>query len=95
MPKAVWNGKIIAESNKIKEIEGDKYFPPNSVNKKYLRKSEKHFASLDKGVANYFNVVVDDEVSWDSAWYYPSPRDEAKSIKDYVSFRNGIVDIEE
>lgn len=94
MPKAIWNGTVIAESKEIKEVEGDKYFPPTSVNKKYLRKSEKRFASMDIGIANYFNVVVDNEVNWDGAWYYPSPKEDAKDIKDYIAFWHGV-DIEE
>ena len=90
MPRAVWNGQVIAVSKKIKELEGQKYFPPGSVNKKYLRKSEKHYASSSKGTANYYNVVVEDQVNWDAAWYYPSPREEAKDIKDFIAFRHGV-----
>jgi uncharacterized protein (DUF427 family) len=90
MAKAIWNGEVIAESKKTREIEGNRYFPPAAVKKKFLKKSEKHYVCPWKGTANYYNVVVDDKVNWDGAWYYPNPTNDARSIKNYIAFWHGV-----
>ncbi len=91
MPKAMWNGKILAESNDTIEIEGNQYFPPDSVNREYLTNSDTHSTCPWKGEANYYNVEVDGEVNKNAAWYYPEPKDAAAEIKGYVAFWRDVV----
>ena len=90
MPKAVWNGAVIAESNDTEVVEGNHYFPSESVNREYLEPSDKQTVCPWKGTASYYNLVVDDKVNPDAAWYYPEPKDDAKSIKDYIAFWRGV-----
>lgn len=93
MTRAIWNGEIIAESSKIREIEGVKYFPPNSVKKEFLKKSYTHYVCPVKGKANYFNLAVKDKVNWNAAWYYHEPNKDVSDIKDYIAF-SPVVEIE-
>jgi uncharacterized protein (DUF427 family) len=88
--KAIWNDKIVAESDETVLIEGNHYFPPNSINKKFLIKSNTSTRCSWKGIANYYSVNVDGKLNKDSAWYYPEPLEEAKQIKEYVAFWKGI-----
>lgn len=88
--KAIWNGKVLAESNNTIMIEGNHYFPVDSVNKAYLEESNTHTTCPWKGVASYYNVTVDDEINKDAAWYYPEPSDAAKPIKDHIAFWKGV-----
>ena len=90
MAKAMWNGKVVAESDKTEVVEGNQYFPLDSVRKEYLQPSDKESACPWKGTASYYNVVVDGNVNENAAWYYPNPKDAAKQIKDYVAFWNGV-----
>lgn len=88
--KAIWNGKIIAESDKTINIEGNQYFPPQSINKEFLSTSDTHTVCHWKGTASYFNVVVDDKTNNDAAWYYPETSGLADKIKGYIAFWNGV-----
>lgn len=88
--KAIWKGKVLAESNETKVVEGNHYFPPDSVHKEYFRHSETHTECVWKGTASYYNVVVNEEVNKDAAWYYPEPTEAAKQIKDHVAFWHGV-----
>ena len=88
--KAIYNGKIIAESNKTINIEGNKYFPPESVKKEFLSGSETQTVCHWKGTASYFDVVVDGQTNQDAAWYYPEPSGLADKIKNYVAFWRGV-----
>jgi uncharacterized protein (DUF427 family) len=90
MAKAVWNGKIIAESDDYEIVEGNYYFPPASVQKEYLKKSETHSTCPFKGLASYYNLEVEGKVNQDAAWYYPNPKPAAKKIKDYIAFWKGV-----
>ena len=90
MPKAVWNDTVIAESDQTIKVEGNDYFPPNSVRREYLADSQTHTTCHWKGLASYYDVVVDGTVSKDGAWYYPDPSQEAAQIKDYVAFWHGV-----
>jgi len=90
MVKAIWNDVVIAESNNCEIVENNYYFPTEDVNKKYLRESDKHSMCPWKGKANYYDVVVNDEVNKDAAWYYPNPKPAAKKIKEYIAFWNGV-----
>lgn len=90
MPKAIWNGVVLAESDQCEVIEGNQYFPPDAVNRAYLRESSTHTVCGWKGTASYYDVVVGGEVNKDAAWYYPHPKDAARQIKDHVAFWHGV-----
>ena len=88
--KAIWNGKVIAESDETINIEGNQYFPVKSVNKDYLLPSETHTVCPWKGTASYFDIVVDGKTNKDAGWYYPSPSSLAEKIKEYIAFWHGV-----
>ena len=90
MAKATWKGKGIAESDKSEVVEGNQYFPPDSVKREYLQPSETTSVCPWKGTASYYDVVVDGETNKDAAWYYPEPKDAAKRIKDHLAFWRGV-----
>lgn len=92
MTKASWNQAVIAEAapQDIVVVEGNKYFPAASVNSAVLRPSSTHTACPWKGVASYYDVVVDGQVNRDAAWYYPEPKDAAKEIAGRVAFWRGV-----
>jgi uncharacterized protein (DUF427 family) len=88
--KAIWKNKIIAESDKYEIVEGNHYFPPESVKKQYLKKSNTHTTCPWKGLAHYYDIEIDGDVNKDAAWYYPDPKSGAKKIKDYIAFWKGV-----
>jgi len=90
MPKAIWNGSVIAESNRCEKVEGNFYFPPDSLKKEHFSESSTTSVCGWKGTANYFNVIVGDSVNKDAAWVYRTPKDAAKQITNYVAFWKGV-----
>ena len=90
MAKAVWENKVLAESDDCVVVENNYYFPPESLKMEYLKESDTHSVCFWKGKASYFDVEVDGEVNKDAAWYYPSPKEDASKIKDYVAFWKGV-----
>lgn len=88
--KAIWNNKIIAESEKTIQVEGNHYFSPDSIKTEFFNKSDFHTVCPWKGEASYYDVVVDGKVNANAAWYYPNPKYAAKEIKDYVAFWKGV-----
>ncbi len=88
--KAIWNNKVIAESEKTLSLEGNYYFPIESLDKEFISKSETQTVCPWKGTASYYNVVVDGKTNNDAAWYYPTPSSLANKIKDYVAFWRGV-----
>ncbi len=90
MPKAVWNGAVIAESNDTVMVEGNHYFPLSSVNRALIADSPTTSVCPWKGTASYYDVVVDGETNGGAAWYYPSPKPEAAQITDRVAFWKGV-----
>ena len=88
--KAIWNNIIIADSEDTIVVEGNHYFPPGSVNSQWLRKSDTHSICPWKGEASYYDLVVDDAVNHDAAWYYPDPKKPADKIKQYIAFWHGV-----
>lgn len=90
MPRAIWNGAVLAESNKIEIVEGYYYFPPNTINPTFFQKSENHTVCPWKGVASYYDVVVNGQVNRGAAWYYPAPKPAARHIGGYVGFWRGV-----
>jgi uncharacterized protein (DUF427 family) len=90
MPKAKWNGRIIAESDEYETAEGNIYFPPGSIKRECFVPSAQTTRCPWKGQAHYYNVVVDGKENRDAAWYYPDPTPAARNIKDYVAFWRGV-----
>ena len=88
--RAVWKDALIAESDRCLEVEGNQYFPPESVRREHLRESTTHTTCSWKGVASYYDVVVGSEANRDAAWYYPAPLPAAKQIAGYVAFWRGV-----
>ena len=88
--KAIWNGKVIAESEDTVVIEGNHYFPAQSVNKEYFKDSSSNTFCPWKGTASYYSLDVEGNQNPDAAWYYPQPSELAKQIKDYVAFWKGV-----
>lgn len=88
--KAIWNGQIIAESNDTVVVEGNHYFPAESVKRDFLRDSSTHTTCPWKGVASYYSLEVDGQTNKDAAWYYPEPKDAAKQIQGRIAFWKGV-----
>ncbi len=88
--KAIWNNTVIAESDATKVIEGNHYFPPESIKKEYFTPSTSHTTCPWKGVASYYSLEVDGETNADAAWYYPEASVMAKEIEGYVAFWKGV-----
>lgn len=92
--KAIWNGKVIAESEETVQLEGNQYFPPDSVNKKYLTPSDEKYTCPWKGKAKYWNISVGGKFVDGGAWSYPEPKEAANRIKGYIAFWRGIEVVE-
>ena len=90
MPRAVWNGTVIAESPHCEIVEGNQYFPPDSVRREFLRPSEKRTECGWKGTASYYDIAADGKLNKDAAWYYPQIKPAAKNIEGYVAFWQGV-----
>ena len=88
--KATWENQILAESNQTVIVEGNHYFPPESIRNECFKASETHSTCPWKGIASYYHVQVSDKVNQDAAWFYPEPKDAAKSIKNHVAFWRGV-----
>lgn len=90
MPKAVWRGVTLAESDETIVVEGNHYFPPGAVNWEYLSESDSHTVCPWKGRAHYYTIGVDGQKNQDAAWTYPQPSKAAGHIEDYVAFWKGV-----
>jgi uncharacterized protein (DUF427 family) len=90
MAKASWGGRVIAESSATVVVEGNQYFPLESVNKEFLKPSNHTTVCPWKGTAHYFHVAVDGMQNDNAAWYYPQPKPAAAEIKDRIAFWNGV-----
>ena len=90
MARAIWNAAVLAESDKTVVVEGNHYFPPDSLRREYFRASSTHTRCGWKGTANYYDLVVGGETNHDAAWYYPTPLPAAKNIADFVAFWKGV-----
>lgn len=88
--KAIWNNKVIAESDATRVVEGNHYFPEESVNTEYLKPSGTHSTCPWKGEAFYYSLDAGGKTNVDAAWYYPEPKEAAKEIKNYVAFWKGV-----
>jgi uncharacterized protein (DUF427 family) len=90
MAKATWENAVLAESDRCVEVEGNQYFPPDSIRKEFFQPSATHTICPWKGTASYYDLQVNGKRNPDAAWYYPDPKAEAKQIKDHVAFWNGV-----
>lgn len=88
--KAIWNNQVIAESDKTLVIEGNHYFPPESINKDFFVRTDTRTTCFWKGEAHYYSIQVDGKVNEDAAWYYPETKKQADGIKNYVAFWKGV-----
>lgn len=91
MPKATWNGAVLAESDRCEVVEGNQYFPPEALNREYFKASGTTTSCPWKGTASYFTLVVDGKENPDAAWTYPEAKSAAKNIEGYVAFWRGVV----
>lgn len=90
MIKAIWNGKVIAESDRTEIVEGNHYFPAEALREEFFRSSETHSVCPWKGVASYYSIEVDGQTNSDAAWYYPDPKPAARNIAGRVAFWKGV-----
>lgn len=88
--KAIWNNVILAESDETIVIEGNHYFPADSINKEFFKATATHTVCSWKGTASYYSIVVDGKENTDAAWYYPETKEEAKEIEGYIAFWKGV-----
>ena len=88
--KAIWNGEIIAESDKTIIVEGNHYFPEDAVKTEYLKPSETHTLCPWKGLASYYTVDVKGSENKDAAWFYPDTKPAAKQIENFIAFWKGV-----
>jgi uncharacterized protein (DUF427 family) len=88
--KASWNGAVLAESSDTIVVEGNHYFPPESLNREFFKETETHSTCGWKGEASYFSIIVNGETNADAAWYYPETKPAADEIKGRVAFWKGV-----
>lgn len=88
--KATWNGVTLAESEQTVVVEGNHYFPPDSLAREYFEASSQTSVCPWKGTAHYFDVVVGDERNAGAAWYYPKTKTAADNIRDHIAFWKGV-----
>ena len=88
--KATWNGVVLAESDATVVVEGNHYFPPESLHREYFNPSSTHTTCPWKGTADYFSITVDGATNSDAAWTYPQPKTAAKNITGYIAFWRGV-----
>ncbi|MGB5491726.1 MAG: DUF427 domain-containing protein [Woeseiaceae bacterium] len=88
--KAIWNDVVIAESNDTVVVEGNHYFPLDSVDESLLKDSSKTTFCPWKGTASYYTLHVDGAENADAAWYYAAPKDKAKQIAGRIAFWRGV-----
>lgn len=90
MPKAIWNAAVLAESDDTRVVEGNHYFPPESLNREYFHASSYATTCPWKGVASYYDIEVQGQTNRNAAWYYAQPSNAAQQIKDHVAFWHGV-----
>ena len=93
MPKVIFNGEIVAESDNVEIVEGNYYFPPDSIKNEFFQDNSLNTVCSWKGTASYYDVVVNGDTSRGAAWYYPQTKPAAKNIENYVAFYKNKVEI--
>ncbi len=95
MIRAIWRSIVIAESETTVELEGNHYFPPETIKSEFLKDSDHKTVCSVKGEASYKSVVIEGDTNENAAWYYPEPKEEASHIKNLIAFWNGVEIIDE
>jgi uncharacterized protein (DUF427 family) len=90
MPKATWEGAVLAESDDCVVVEGNQYFPPESIHREYFKPAANTTICPWKGTAHYYDIEVNEKRNPGAAWYYPDPKTAAAEIKDRVAFWRGV-----
>jgi uncharacterized protein (DUF427 family) len=90
MARATWMSALLVESDDVVVVEGNVYFPPDSLNRAHFVSSDTHTRCPWKGIASYYHVVVDGQANPDAAWFYPDPTEAAMYLKDRVAFWRGV-----
>lgn len=90
MAKVTWHGKLLAESDQYQTVEGNTYFPPESVNWEYFAEGDRQYTCPWKGKARYYDITVEGATSQNAAWNYPEPKEAASFLKGYVAFGDGV-----
>ncbi|TSC27362.1 DUF427 domain-containing protein [Corallococcus sp. Z5C101001] len=90
MPVAKWNGVVLAQSDRFEVVEGNVYFPPDSLKRELFKASVTRTHCPWKGEASYYTLEVDGKTNPDAAWYYPAPKSAASNIQGYVAFWKGV-----
>lgn len=88
--KAIWNNTVIAESEHTVQVEGNHYFPAETIHKEYFKSSNTNTVCPWKGVASYYSLEVNGETNKDAAWFYPEAKPAAREIKGHVAFWKGV-----
>lgn len=88
--RATWNGTVLAESDDTVVVDGNHYFPPDSLRRQHLEPSDERSTCPWKGTASYYDVVVAGERNRAAAWYYPEPKAAAAPIARRVAFWRGV-----
>ena len=90
MPRAIWNGAVVAESPATVLVEGNHYFPPDAIRLEYFEPSATQTVCGWKGTASYYTLSVQGQKNPDAAWYYPTPKDAARHIAGHIAFWKGV-----
>jgi len=88
--KAIWNNHVIAQSDATITVEGNHYFPADSIKKEFFSPSGTKTTCPWKGIASYYSLTVNGEKNTDAAWYYPEPKEAAANIKGHIAFWKGV-----
>lgn len=86
MPKAIYNGTVIADSPTTEVVEGNHYFPPSSLAREHFTPTDHTTVCSWKGTASYFSITVGGQTQENAAWSYPTPKQAAAQIADHVAF---------
>ncbi|MDG1808355.1 MAG: DUF427 domain-containing protein [Pirellulaceae bacterium] len=90
MVQAIWNNTVIAESTETEMVDGNHYFPPQSLKREFFVESDETSVCGWKGTANYYDVIVDGQTNQGAAWYYATPKEKVANLKDHVAFWKGV-----
>lgn len=90
MKRATWKDVVLAESDATVVVDGNHYFPPDSLVREHFRDAATTSVCGWKGTANYYDIVVGEDVNSDAAWYYTDPKPEAANLKGHVAFWKGV-----
>ena len=90
MPRAIWNGTVIAETDTFETVEGNIYFPPQSLKSEHFTPTETRTTCPWKGTATYYTISVDGDTNEDAAWAYTDPKEAAENIRDHFAFWRGV-----